>query len=359
MEPYVSLIGEGIRNITPGSTACRLGCSCHCSREQENFVCNDESNVIAGLNSHWVEDGAILAMARPAEPYMRAVIQEFCAKNILTVINLQQHGEHEFCATLVGGAFTYKPETLMKANISYYNFPTDDFGVWPIDRLLDITKVVSFAVSEGGVAIHCHAGLGRTGVICACWLIFDRGLSAEEAIKQVRARRKGAIQTRQQLASVINFDDVLRQLRHWPDGQKTLKEIHRCYVKSYNKHEFGKHPDAPPLLLKIKHILKTRNAQSLTELNTEADTLDKVKNGYWNLLQFLSTDSFAELIRSWLGGLPEPLIVGDLVVDNLSLSTARVANDIMTQLKMNETEILKILSRSETIDKSIYKCLFK
>ena len=29
--------------------------------------------------------------------------------------------------------------------------------------LLDMVKVLSFALSEGKVAVHCHAGLGRTG----------------------------------------------------------------------------------------------------------------------------------------------------------------------------------------------------
>ena len=30
-------------------------------------------------------------------------------------------------------------------------------------KLLDMVKVMSFAISEGKVAVHCHAGLGRTG----------------------------------------------------------------------------------------------------------------------------------------------------------------------------------------------------
>lgn len=38
-----------------------------------------------------------------------------------------------------------------------------DFGVSSLVRLLDVVKVISFAVEEGRVAIHCHAGLGRTG----------------------------------------------------------------------------------------------------------------------------------------------------------------------------------------------------
>ena len=106
-----------------------------------------------------------------------------------------------------------------------------------IDQLFDIVKVVSFAVSEGAVAIHCHAGLGRTGVICACWLIFDRGLYAEEAIELVRQTRKGSIQTRGQIASVINFGHVFQTLRKWPDKMNKIDYIHKCQQKAFDKHQ--------------------------------------------------------------------------------------------------------------------------
>jgi len=99
-------------------------------------------------------------MARPSENFVPDLIVEFHAKNLRSIINLQKRGEHEFCGKLMDGAFTYKPESFMNANISYYNFPTDDFGIWEVDHLLDIIKVVSFATSEGAVAIHCHAGTG-------------------------------------------------------------------------------------------------------------------------------------------------------------------------------------------------------
>ena len=79
--------------------------------------------------------------------------------------------------------------------------------------------------------------MGRTGVICACWLIFDRGMYADEAIRCVRENRKGSIQTRQQLASVINFESVIKQLRTWPCDIHSLQHLHKCYVKGYNKHE--------------------------------------------------------------------------------------------------------------------------
>ena len=37
----------------------------------------------------------------------------------------------------------------------------EDYGVPSIVNLLDMVKVFSFAVDQGKVAIHCHAGLGE------------------------------------------------------------------------------------------------------------------------------------------------------------------------------------------------------
>lgn len=47
----------------------------------------------------------------------------------------------------------------------YYNIllfhSSKDYGVASQGFLLDMVKVLAFALSEGKVAVHCHAGLGR------------------------------------------------------------------------------------------------------------------------------------------------------------------------------------------------------
>ena len=48
------------------------------------------------------------------------------------------------------------------------------------------------------LAVHCKAGLGRTGTIVAAWLIRDGGLSAATAIQRVRMVNRGYIQSRLQ-----------------------------------------------------------------------------------------------------------------------------------------------------------------
>lgn len=64
-------------------------------------------------------------------------------------------------------------------------FTFQDYSV-PLQRtLLDICKVVTFAQSEGKVAIHCHAGLGRTGVVIACFLVYHHKMKPKDVSCQI------------------------------------------------------------------------------------------------------------------------------------------------------------------------------
>ncbi len=61
------------------------------------------------------------------------------------------------------------------------------------------------ALMQGGkVLVHCRGGLGRAGTVAACLLV-EFGVSPQEAIRQVRAARHGAIETREQERYVMAY----------------------------------------------------------------------------------------------------------------------------------------------------------
>ena len=46
--------------------------------------------------------------------------------------------------------------------------------------------------------VHCAAGKGRTGAVLAAYLCYSKGLIADDAIKEIRAKRPGSIERKQE-----------------------------------------------------------------------------------------------------------------------------------------------------------------
>lgn len=71
-----------------------------------------------------------------------------------------------------------------------------------IDECLAILEDARLAGER--VAVHCRAGLGRTGCVVACYLV-GRGMTADQAILAVRRARPGSIETDEQMESIYEY----------------------------------------------------------------------------------------------------------------------------------------------------------
>uniref|UniRef100_A0A3P9NWV4 Protein tyrosine phosphatase domain-containing protein 1 n=1 Tax=Poecilia reticulata TaxID=8081 RepID=A0A3P9NWV4_POERE len=215
-KPKYTFLGEAIRGVFPPHMQCSLGCrGKDCKYDNPNHWSEDKQ-AIRGLYSSWVTDN-LLAMSRPSTELIQKydIIGQFKRNGIKTVINLQLPGEHASCGNSLEpeSGFSYNPEVFMENNIYFYNYGWSDYGVTNLTAILDMVKVMSFAVQEGKVAVHCHAGLGRTGVLLACFLAYATRMTANQAILYVRAKRPNSIQTRGQLQCVREFVQFLAPLR--------------------------------------------------------------------------------------------------------------------------------------------------
>ncbi|XP_041860108.1 protein tyrosine phosphatase domain-containing protein 1 [Melanotaenia boesemani] len=211
-----TIVGEAIRYVIPGHMQCSIGCGGQACKYDNPSYWSEDQQAIKGLYSSWITDH-LLAMSRPSTEVIEKynIIDQFKRNDIKTVINLQIPGEHASCGKPLEpeSGFSYRPEVFMENNIYFYNFGWNDYGVASLTIMLDMIKVMAFALQEGKIAVHCHAGLGRTGVLIASFLAYATRMTANQAILYVRAKRPNSIQTRGQLRCVREFVQFLTPLR--------------------------------------------------------------------------------------------------------------------------------------------------
>lgn len=182
------------------------------------------------LHSTWITD-SILAMQRPSDTLFHNadLISQFLNSKIFAIFNLTEPGEHPYCGHgVLTSGFPYSPEKLMNAGIKHFNYSWVDMTVPSMNMMKDITSVACNEIRAGGkIAVHCHAGYGRTGIVIACILVVLDSLGSKEAVELVRRRRPGSVQTTKQQLFVDEFE------RHYRDLKcvfTSSDDASRCFV---------------------------------------------------------------------------------------------------------------------------------
>lgn len=84
--------------------------------------------------------------------------------------------------------------------------PIPDFDIPEIEQFqAAVEKILKRSAAGKGTAIHCHAGLGRTGMFVACLAKKGLDYSADEAIAWVREVIPGAVEVPDQEQLVRSF----------------------------------------------------------------------------------------------------------------------------------------------------------
>ncbi|HET7544748.1 MAG TPA: ATP-binding cassette domain-containing protein [Polyangiaceae bacterium] len=100
------------------------------------------------------------------------------------------------------------PDRLSAHGLSFVHFPTPDMQApRVVDALRLCTLVERSLAQERPVAFHCRAGLGRTGTMLACQLVW-RGRSVAQAIDTVRGLNPLCIQSQSQVTFLREFESA-------------------------------------------------------------------------------------------------------------------------------------------------------
>jgi len=136
----------------------------------------------------WIEKPTLAALARPSSAEDFAWLRE---QGIEVLISLTEDRPRR--------------DWSEDAGLLVFHEPLEDMEAPSQEQLDRSVSAIQRAMSHNmGVAVHCGAGLGRTGVVLAAYFV-SRGLSADNAIARIRRLRPGSIETEDQAAAVEEY----------------------------------------------------------------------------------------------------------------------------------------------------------
>lgn len=95
-----------------------------------------------------------------------------------------------------------------------HHVPVIDFAAPEHPQVIKFCELVDAAETRGEcVAVHCLAGIGRTGTFLASYLMWREGLTARQALSRVRGLRREYVQSIEQEAYLDDWEIWLREAR--------------------------------------------------------------------------------------------------------------------------------------------------
>ncbi|MEM8975872.1 MAG: tyrosine-protein phosphatase [Pseudomonadota bacterium] len=127
--------------------------------------------------------GQLHLMPAPPSSALQTVCRELAERNVHKLVSLLT--DEDIAALDLTG----EPAAAAAQRIEFLHFPIVDFGLPDPDAFRpEVARLCDALRAGANVAIHCRAGIGRTGTLASC-ILKGLGLPSDEAMARVAAAR--------------------------------------------------------------------------------------------------------------------------------------------------------------------------
>jgi ADP-ribosylglycohydrolase len=187
----------------------------------------DDTGPRPNLNTYWVIPHKFLAGEYPGNKdpnKAREKINRFLKVGVRHFIDLTEFGE--------SGLVPYEEILLEESGAAsitatYQRFPIRDVSV-PSDaeHLAEILLAIDRRIRQGGaVYVHCWGGVGRTGLVVACWLQ-EHGRTPETALEELstlwKTTEKSAWRESPETPEQVDW------VKTWPQRRRNVRQFMLC-----------------------------------------------------------------------------------------------------------------------------------
>jgi protein-tyrosine phosphatase len=152
-----------------------------------------------------IKHGKLFIMPRPSTEYLIEDLRHYKNMGIDVVISLLEKAE----AYDLG--LSKEAEQTEAIGLSFFQFPIKDRSI-PTQKMVRNIMTLTIPLLESGknIAIHCRAGIGRSGLIACCILMYN-GYRSDDAMSLVSSARGIPIpDTSEQIDFIYDFEYLLR-----------------------------------------------------------------------------------------------------------------------------------------------------
>ena len=181
---------------------------------------------------NWIVPGKLLALSDPQRrPEVKAsrfsrLRKYFRQIGVKGVVRLNKDDN------MIKYGLIYDARCFTANGFSHNDFYFEDGGIPSKAIIKKFTRAVDQC--DGAMAVHCRAGLGRTGTLIACYLIRHYRFSAAEAVGWLRISRPGSVSTLQHCFLEHKQEPIMRG---YPEDMK-IEDLTDAFEKSLNIFSF-------------------------------------------------------------------------------------------------------------------------